>query len=448
MKSVGIDIGTNQVKVVEIQTLSRGYQVVRAIVKNLSRAVGTDLELEIIEFLREISAQFDPTTTRFVVGLRQDRVALRHKVFPFAERQRIQKTLPFELEEELPFTTDNAIFEGKIIRILGNTSELLAAAVPKVHIATLLNLMKDSAIEPTLITTEGMAFANLFENWAEPIPFLPAAPPALEDTVAGSEHVVSRPIRVVLNMGHSHTLVCAFDGDLLVGVRSLSWGGRLIIEAIAQKYSLPVSEAQKEMEGKAFILTNSQSAPPDAKMFSDLIAGVVYELVRDLQLSLLEFRSEFGGEITQIQMSGGVSAIQGLGPFLTQSLEVPVNRLAILDLVPNVTFERSENFNLTLGVAIGLAMEGLRKPRNPSLNFMRGEFARQTSFFKDLWKDWGVVAQGAAIATLLLMIWSYGRGHRRARSRRSIGRTFKDAGEGGRETSDETGERGRSKKVY
>lgn len=409
MKSVGIDIGSNQVKVVEIQTLSKGFQLTKAFTKNLSRATGTDLELEIIEFLRDLAATYDHSSTRFCVALRQDRVAIRNKIFPFADRLRIQKTLPFELEEDLPFSFENAIFDGKIIRTMGKSAEVLAAAAPKTHIAHLLQLMKDSSIEPALISTEGTAFANLFERWQDPIPAMPALPVEVE----GVENPPPPPrvLKVVLNIGHTQTLVCALDGNHLIGVRTILWGGKNLADAIAQKYSLPPSEAQKELELKGFILHTKQEASYEAKIFSDLIAKGVRDLIRDLQLSLLEFKSEFNAEITQILMTGGTSGIQGLGPFLTQHLEVPVNRLRVLDLFPSVLFERTEQANLRYGVAIGLAIEGLRKPRNPALNFMKNEFARQSSFFKDIWQEWGSLAKVAMVASVLFMAWAFARQH-------------------------------------
>lgn len=406
MRSVGIDIGTSQVRIVELQTTSKGFQIVAHRERTLSRATGTDLELEIIEFLREVAAEYDPSQTRFCVGLRQDKVAVRNKMFPFADRLRIQKTLPFELEEDLPFSSDNAIFDGKIVRQVGTGAEVLAAAAPKQHIEHLLRLMKDSGIAPHLVSSEGTAFANLFEHWSLPVSIAPAPPPSLTE----EEVKPSRPIRVVLNIGHTRTLVCAFDNQHLVGVRSILWGGNNLVEAIAAKYSLPLSEAQKELENKGFILTARQDVSFEAKIFSDLIAKGVRELIRDLQLSLLEFRSEFGGEITAVQMTGGCSGIQGLGPFMTQHLEVPVNRVDILSFFPNILFERTPGAELRLGSAIGMAIEGLRKPRNPALNFMKGEFAKQSNFVKDLWTQWGGVAQVAMVAFVGLCVWTYTRG--------------------------------------
>ncbi len=401
MKSIGIDIGSSQIKVVEIQTTSKGFVINHYLIHQLSLNPNHDRDIETIEFLRELSSKYDATETRFCVALRQDQVAIRNKIFPFTNRQTISKTLPLELEDDIPFSIENSIFEAKIIRNMGSSSEVLACASPKQHIARVVQLLSDSGIEPSVISTEGAAFANLFERWNEPPPVFPAA------AVGSESHRPERNLRIVLNMGYSRTLVCAFDENNLIGVRSLLWGGKNIAEGISKKYEIPLLEATREMELKAFILTTKQETSYDAKVFSDTITQSVREMVRDLQLSLLEFRSEFNGVIQQIELTGGVSLIQGLGPFLTQSLEAPVNRVRVLDRFPQIYFEKTDITDSRLGLALGLAIEGLKRPRNPAVNFLKNEFAKQNYRLKKLFDQWGTSLQLFAVVLVILYVWGY-----------------------------------------
>jgi general secretion pathway protein L len=404
MKSVGVDIGSNQIKVVEVQSTSKGFQILGYQLHQLTRPEGTDQQIEIIEFLRELSTRFDQNT-KINFAIRQDRVAIRNKIFPFNDRIKINKSLAFELEEELPFSSDSAVFDSKIVQYHGNSTEVLACAVPTQHVENLLDLLKDGAINPYLISTEAPAFANVFERWNE-IP--PQNPDRLVDEGFPAPE---RPITIVLNIGHTRTLVCAFERNQLVGVRSILWGGRQVIDAIAKKYNLPPREAQKEMENKAFILATTSDSNYEAKIFSDLISKAVRELARDLQLVLLDFKSEFNGIIDRVDMTGGVSMIQGLGPFLTQLLEVPVNRYSILTNFPNIAFDKDEIIGARLGVAIGLAIEGLKKPRNPAVNFLKGEFAKQSNFLNVFWKKWGATVQLTAACLVVLFAWTMTRSY-------------------------------------
>jgi general secretion pathway protein L len=401
MKSVGIDIGTSSIKVVEMQSTTKGFQVVQYFDYPLNTNPGQDQELQVIEHLRDIASKYDHAQTHFVFALQQDRVSIRNKFFPFNDRLKIAKSLSFELEEDLPFSADNAIYDAKIIRIIGPGAEVLACASPKIHVQNALQRAQDGGFEPHLLSSEGTAFANPFERWNE-------APPAIQSPGNLLDENV-RPIRyinLVLNIGHTRTLVSAFEGSSLVAVRSILWGGKNVAEAIAAKYEIPYHEALNEMQTKAFILTNKQGATFDQVTFSETIAKSVREMSRDLQLSILEVKSEFNAQITSIGMTGGASQIQNLGAFLTQVLENPVNVINVLDHVPNVLFDRSQKTSAKIGVALGLAIEGFKKPRNPPINFMRGDFAKQNNRIKKLWERWGYTVQIATAALVVLFTYA------------------------------------------
>ena len=401
MRSIGIDIGSSGIKVVEMLATSKGFQVTQCYERTLGLNPAHDQEIEIIEFLREISSKYDPAQTRYCVSLRQDQVSIRHKVFPFSDRLKIFKSLAFELEEEIPFSSDNSIFDAKIVRTIGNSAEVLACAAPKHHIRTLLQRCADAGIDPALISAEGTAFANIYERWNEPPPSLPANPAMLDP-----ENKLERNIHLVLDMGHTRTLVCAFEDKSIVGVRTILWGAKNIADAVARKYEIPYLEAMKEIQAKSFILTSKAGATFDQITFSETIAKSVRELVRDMQLSILEFKSEFNAVVTQIGLTGGSSNIKNLGPFLTQQLEVPVNKSHPMDAFPNISFEKNNRTDTVFGLALGLAIEGLKKPRNPAINFMRGEFAKQNNYTRLLWHKWGPTIRIAAATLVVFFIYS------------------------------------------
>lgn len=400
MKSVGIDIGTSSIKVVEVNSSSKGVQVTRLTEHPLNANPAFDSEIEIIEFLRGLASTYDQSGTRFVVGLRQDQVSVRNKIFPFNERQKILKSLPFELEEELPFSNESAIFDAKIIRNLGATAEVLACASPKNRISSTLQWMADAGFEVSILSAEGIAFANCFEKWDQPIPSIPTRSVEIE------QNAIDRRIHLTINIGHTRTLVCAFESGLLIGVRSILWGGKMIAEAISRRYEIPYVEALKEMQTKAFILPSREGASYDQIVFSDTIGSQIKEMTRELTISILEFRAEFNGIVESIGMTGGTSAILNLQGFLTQQLEIPVNKISVLDNFPNLSFEKTPRLDSIMGVALGLAIEGLKKPRNPALNFMRGEFAKQNTHFKAFWGRWGSTIQVGSAMFVVFFIYS------------------------------------------
>lgn len=400
MKTVGIDIGSNQVKVVELTSTTRGFQISNYHILQLKPSGPQDVDLEVIDFLRGIVAKMDLEQTKFVLGIRQDKVAVRFRTFPFTEKNKISKTLPLDLEDELPFSVDNSVIDFKMIRTRGNAAEILACATPRHNVEKLVSFFRDAGAELDIICPEGVAFSNLVENYDAPIP---VAEPSPAD---GVDTAYKREVEVILHLGHTRTLVCAFEKQRLVSVRSLFWGGQSISQAIAVKYQLPFVEAQKEMELKAFILNSKQQASFEAKVFSDTISQSVREMTRDLQLSLLEIKTELQCDIKNVQTSGGLSHIQGFGAFLTQMLEVPVNKIKLWERFGQTLFEKTDVLENKLSVALGLAIEGLKKPRNPALNFLRGDFSNKPSRVTAFWEDYGLsVAWGAALIVAMI-IWA------------------------------------------
>jgi general secretion pathway protein L len=402
MKSVGIDIGTSSIKVVEVTSSNKGVVISHFHQHPLGQNPAFDPELEILEYLKNLSTQYDPTTTKFIGALRQERVSVRFKIFPFADRQKILKSLPFELEEDLPFSSETAIYDSKIIKTMGSTAELLAAAAPKVRIQEVLTRMQSSGIELAVLSAEGVALANCFEKWSEAPQALPPQTVDLDPSL-----VPPRNIRAIVYIGHIRTLVLAFEDQQLLGVRSIYWGAKNIADAIARRYEIPFIEAMNEMKSKAFILPSKEGASYDQVVFSDTIGNQIRELGRELKISLLEFNSDFNGQLNHVHLTGGGSGVLNMHTLLTQILEVPVNKLVSITDIPLAnTVERTQSMDASMGVALGLALEGLKKPRNPALNFLRGEFVKQNLAARIFFERWAPTMKVAAAAFVIFFVYA------------------------------------------
>lgn len=392
MRSIGIDIGSYSIKIAELTQTKKGVQITALQEHVLGQNPAFDPEFEILEILRGLAVKYDPTSTKFVVGLRQEYITQRVKTFPFTDRQKIMKSLPFEMEEETPFSIDNAVFESKMVQTMGSFSESLAMVAPKTKIAEAIGRFQGYNIKVNILSAENMGIANLVESWADAPPSEPSAPASLDE-----ENKTIRPLRVVIHLGHTRTHINAFFKDRLVTSRTILWGAKAVAEAISKRYEIPFVEAMKEMTTKAFVLLTKEGASYDQIIFSDTIAKQLRELTRDMRLALLEIQTELSGEVTIAEITGGGAQIVNLGPYLTTQLELPVNpfrwsaRFSSLAEIP-------AQLDFCGGIAVGLAIEGYKKPRNPALNFRRGEFALQNESAARFWETWGgTLKLGAAI---------------------------------------------------
>lgn len=401
MKSVGIDIGSTHVRITEITSSNRGNVVTYHKQYKLSTNPTQDKDLEIIDFLRGEFSRYDKSSTQFNFCLKQDRISVHNKTFPFNDRLKIQKSLPFELEDDIPFDSDDVIFDAKLIKQVGNQSEVIACAVPKVHIEKIIQFAKDSGVELHLVTSEGFAFANLIENWNSDVPHFPAPPPQLNEEIKPEIN-----IKVYAHIGHQQTLITAYENSRLVSTKTIYWGSKNISEAISKKYSLPVIEAQKELENKGFVLLRKNGASFDQTSFSEVIGQCLRDFGRDIQLFFLELKSSMNAHIEDVSLTGYGNQISQIHPYLTQVLNIKVNRGDLLNSLQHVQvqtpFPDAHGFVISLGSAI----EGLRRPRNPAVNFLKGDFALENKQLKNLISRWGKTAQLSAAFLVLFVIYS------------------------------------------
>ncbi len=405
MRSIGIDIGEYSIKVVELIQNKKNISVnqVHEKVLNLNSS-DQDRELEAIEFVRRLVSSQDFSSTRFVMAVRQDKVTSRHKVFPFSDRLKIQKSLSFEMEEDIPFDTDSCIFESKLIRTQGLSAEILANAIPKRSVEKIVSMASDFGIEPHVITIEGLAFANLIESWDQ------AAPSADQDFAIEDDQKTKKKIQIVLNIGHKKTIFTAFENNRLIFTRSLFWGADQLIQDIIKRFGVPAADAVKTLQTKGQLLLSKKGASFEQSQLSDLLSKSLRELVRDLQMSLLELQSEHQAEATDIYLTGGASLLQNLGGFLTQHLEVKCNPVPLLqnyvDSFASLGLDASQGIDARFNMAVAYALEAYKKPRNPATNLLKGEFAKQNDRLKLLWQQWGTVGQVILASFVVLIVWS------------------------------------------
>ena len=395
MKIYGIDIGSQSIKIVGLTPLKNSAEVTEYHVFDLKPDPNKDSKLEIIDILRNFSDDHDPQQTHYVLGLSQKNISHRKVEFPFKERHNIMKSIGFELEEEIPLSIENAIFETKITSYSEDGAQVLATAAPKAAIQEVLSLCQDSGIQPHILSTEGLAFSNLFENWLE----LPPERKQLDQKIPEAPQ-----LDLLIHFGHSHSLVLIYQGAELIDVRHLLWGSEKLSLAISQVYNIPPTEAQKQVRKKGFILLDPEGATKDQVAFSDLIKKSLTPLAKDLLLLCLELKGEHDTKINKISISGGPSNLKNLAGFLTQNLELSVQQTTPSD--PYVS-NRVNDFDHQQGaIALGLALEALKKPRNPATNLLKDEFARGSSNFKVFWKKWSYAAKLATAALFLLYVYS------------------------------------------
>jgi len=397
MLSVGVDIGTFSIKIAEVEATSKAYSIRRVLEIPLSLDLTKDRKIQVIDALRTLFGQYDLDKTQFVFSLPQKQVSGRMLALPFKERFKVQKALVPMLEDEIPLTLEDAIFEGKIVRTVGKGAEVLAMAAPRERISEMLNLAHDCGVEPVLISTEGVGLNNLFERWYEPPP---------EGVAPEQEVPAPRSAEVLLNIGHTSTELMVLQDGALLGVHNIDWGGRNMSDSLGQRYGLNYIQAMRELQTKGFLILDKAQGSKEQLAFSQVIEASLQPLVGEMRLKLLELQSEFNLQWTKGYILGGGGQLKNLNGFLTQSFQIPFNRYKQFEHHPPVNFEYTPHLEAVTGVAVGLAIEAIRRPRNPATNFLKGDLAKQGNAFEAVWEKWGYTAQLLGAAFVIFFVYA------------------------------------------
>ncbi len=384
MRIVGIDIGSYSIKVAELETALKSVNLRDFYEIELTHELGQDVRLEKIEALRRIAAQYDPSVYRIVVGLGSEAGTQRILTFPFLERRKILQSLPFELEDAIPFSQEEAIFDFRIINQKESASQVLAFAVPKKYVQETLMLCDDAGLDPDIVSLDGIALANLFEGVN------------LETTVPGGAELI-------IHIGYSKTIINVIQYGNLLASRALFFGGKDMASSVSRAYQLPYLDALKGVAEKGFVLTSQDGVDDNQKNFSDVIVQSLNPLLVDLKRTMVDLKAEFQVEFTRGYITGGMSRLLNLGPFLTSALELHFEVFHHLGVSTKTFLQDTESTDKASSVATGLALEGLRKPSSPAINLRKNEFSKNSQKFKMFWENY----HGGAKLALALIIAFY-----------------------------------------
>ena len=160
MKIVGLNIDKGRVAASVIVTGMRQTEFK----DSFTRAFATDAEL--VDILKEKSSEW--AGARIVSSIPGRHFSQRIVHFPFIDRKRIEKALPFEIEDSLPFSLDDMVIDHFPLdteeKSTGQKKEtsVLGVLLPKTVLRQHLDLLASAGIDPQVIVPSyiGLCFIS------------------------------------------------------------------------------------------------------------------------------------------------------------------------------------------------------------------------------------------------------------------------------------------------
>jgi Tfp pilus assembly PilM family ATPase len=163
-KILALELGEEELRGVLIETSFRDYRVVGFYRETL------EADDAVAAQVRRFVARPELQATTVLSALPGELVTWRTFFVPFRDRRRLDQTVPFELEAEVPFGLDEVIVDYHALQRDKNGTVVLAALVQRTDLEKHLGLLAEAGIDPKVVDLAPLATLNVLRLVEKDLP--------------------------------------------------------------------------------------------------------------------------------------------------------------------------------------------------------------------------------------------------------------------------------------
>ncbi len=334
-KVIGLDIGYDEVRAVELGQGQGRYKVVSAATAPVSRG-GDGFVNSIentIEGINQCLNSLNTSTSYVVSGLSGPEVVVRNFQFPTLDEEELQSAVELEASQVCPFEKDQSVIEYQVLEKDERQVRGILVSVKKSKLADRKNIIEESDASLVLMDIEGLALLNCLKECEKPLP---------DKTY------------FIIDIGANYTnLVVLYGGDIPV-IRDVPLGRNQIIERMAAKTNRTAEDLRKVLFGNR---VSDRSDPHIGEHLPEACRPLTTEIIDTIRFCENDSRA---GEIEKIYLSGLFSTSNGFMDTLNENLPV---RAVLWNPLEKMEYKESSSsgqlvrdYGCNLAVAAGLAM--------------------------------------------------------------------------------------------
>jgi type IV pilus assembly protein PilM len=360
--TVGLDIGSSLIKIVEIDHSGSVPKIVHfGLTRLLPEAIVEGEIMDrglVIDGIMECVEQSGIATDSVVSAVSGRAVIVKKVIMDKMTPEDAQEAIFWEAEQHVPFDIDDVCLDFQILNddIGANQMEVLLVAAKKDMVNVHADLIRDAGLNVSIIDVDSFAVQNCFE----------ASMNAFTDSVeeddfddeaefessaaAGDKKVIG-----LLNIGSDVTNINIIQNDSPQFTRDISVGTDQFIESFQKELGLDYEEAQKVAHGEIGELDGAKIKEIVKKRSDDLSLGI------ERSLSFLKAAGDTE-QIDEAALSGGGAHIPYLREILSEkhgmefSIHNPLDGVEWEDGVFGEYEEDLDSLAPLLTVGIGLAL--------------------------------------------------------------------------------------------
>jgi len=337
---VGLDIGSNTVKAIELKPSGKGFRVAAIAVQQVppdSIVDGAIIDSgAVADAVGRLFTNKQFKSKEVAASLSGNSVIVKKITLPVMTEAELSESIYWEAEQYIPFDIQDVNLDYEILDS-GNggsqgTMDVLLVAAKKDKIADYTNVITQAGRTPVIVDVDAFALQNAYEaNYG----FDPQA------------------VVVLLNAGASAININVLAGSQSVFTRDVSMGGNAFTDAVQKELNLPFEAAEELKKGQSVEGVSYEDARPVLRAMTD---NVLLEVEKTFDFFKATASSD---HIDRIVLSGGAARVEGFTESLRERFDTQVE---LFDPFRQITFDvkklgaNPEEMAPIAAVALGLAL--------------------------------------------------------------------------------------------
>lgn len=343
MRCLGVDIGTTNIKMVELSSSGseielENYGVLETFsyLDRPNAAIQSNY-FKIVEettagLLEKLFKSFKPKTKDVIMSLPIFSSFLTVFELPFQDMKEIERAIPFEAKKYIPLPLEELEIDWAMIKKdEGKSSaQILLIAVPKDLIVKYKKIAKLAGLNVVTLELESVALAR---------------------ALIGS----NKDPALLADIGSQSANLSIVDGGYLLSNENLTTAGAEISHVLARGMGISQERAEEFKRIKGFNVS-----PQEAEIV-DLMLPIADYFGSEISRAVAIYKEKTGKDIKRIIIAGGTANLPGLADYLSQTLNLSVERAWPFEGIKYQPFLEPllKEIGPSLAVAVGLAKKGL-----------------------------------------------------------------------------------------
>jgi len=343
--AVGLDIGSNIIKIAELQRVGNAVELKQYGISSLpfgSLENGAIKDSKVVsETIRSLMNELGIKTKEAVIAVAGQTVIVRLIKFPFMSRVELTEALKWEAERYIPYPVEEASYDFEIINQdkESNEIEIILVATHKELIMSHVKCLNEAGLQPTAIDIQPFALMRSL----------------------GLEQEEQQGSVGLLDIGAGTTDLTIVKKGIPQFTRIIPLAGSRLTESVRKLLDFSFEEAEKVKIMHSNALFELNNATPGSIEYSvnfailEGLREMVMELHRSFDYYRLQQRNE---QISKLIIVGGGSKMRNLPQYLTRELEMEVVTVKANNLIKcnEHNLYSFTNSLPTVSVALGLSL--------------------------------------------------------------------------------------------